>query len=61
MMGRAFDRRSFDAFTPTGSGASFRDLFAPPRVPKHRARYRFPHYLTRALARARLRRRGDVP
>jgi hypothetical protein len=60
-MGRPFDRRSFDAFTATGSGPSFNDQFAPARVPAHRARYRWPPYLTSLAQRLRLRRRGDVP
>jgi hypothetical protein len=60
-MGRPFDRKSFDAFTPTGSGQPFNQEFPAAPVPAHAARYTRLPYLTDAATRAKLRRRGDTP
>jgi hypothetical protein len=61
-MARPFDRISFDAFTPTGNGASVAREYGTPRVPPHVARYagRAP-YMTTRREQERLRRQGDNP
>ena len=61
-MARPFDLVSFDAFTPTGHGARFTDLFTAPSFPAHVARYvGRPPYMTNPAQQAHLRQRGDTP
>jgi hypothetical protein len=58
-MGKPFDKQSFDAFTPTGSGPRTDDVFPPGKVPDHVARYPgVPPYLTRPDQQAKLRKEG---
>ena len=60
-MAKPFDRISFDAFTPTGSGPRMADLYPPHPFPPHVARYRGrPPYMTTNAMREELRRRGDA-
>jgi hypothetical protein len=58
-MGRPGEYRTYDAFTPTGSGRRFKDVFPPQDVPEHKARYTGkPPYVTDAQQRSKLRRKG---
>jgi hypothetical protein len=60
-MGKPYDRISFDAFTPTGSGPPLDKVFPKPDIPPHVARYKGrPPYMTDAATQAHLRRKGDV-
>jgi hypothetical protein len=54
-MGRPGEHRTFDAFTPTGSGKATDEEFPPQQVPEHVARYvGKPPYMTTAHEQARL-------
>jgi hypothetical protein len=58
-MARPYDKQSFDAFTPTGSGHRTDEIFPPQAVPEHVARYEGrPPYMTDALQQAKLQKKG---
>jgi hypothetical protein len=60
-MGRPFQYRSRDAFTPTGSGPRIKDVHDAQDVRVHKAHYAGrPPYMTDAAQQAKLRRQGGA-